>query len=201
MNKNEIKDSFINTWQCEANEILRLHEYIDFDIMEAITEKIALCDGKIVITGCGTSAAAAKKIVHSFTVIDIPSVFLIPSDAVHGSLGVVTEKDIVIFVSKGGNTEELTSFVQNVKNKGAFIITVSENEESLLAQNADLFLKVKIEREPDPFDMLASASTLAIISVFDAICIALMDRPGFDKDRFYLNHPKGAVGKRLSENK
>ena len=197
MDRNDIKNSFLNTWNSEAEEINRLHDYVDEDLLCDLVEKIAACKGKVVLTGCGTSAAVAKKIVHSLSVISIPAVFLVPSDAVHGSLGLINEDDIVIFISKGGNTKELCSFIDNVKAKKAFVVTVSENEGSQLAQKADMFIKVKIEREPDEFNMLATASSVAVIALFDALCIALMKYKGFSKDSFALNHPQGAVGERL----
>ncbi|MBR3251144.1 MAG: SIS domain-containing protein [Erysipelotrichaceae bacterium] len=194
----DIEEIISHTLDVEAKQIARLKETIDQDVLKKIIDMIIKCQGKVIITGCGTSAMAARKIVHSLSVIDIPSVFLNPSDAVHGSLGVVQEDDIVIFISKGGNTDELVSFIDNVRDKKAFVITVSENEGSILAKKCDLFLKVKIEREPDEYDMLATASTLCVIAVFDAVCIALMKYTGFSKEKFLLNHPKGAVGERLS---
>ena len=193
----DIRAIINKTWDIEAKQIESLKETIDQDVLEKIIDRIGKCQGRIIITGCGTSAMAARKIAHSLSVIDIPSVFLNPSDAVHGSLGVVQKDDIVIFISKGGNTDELTAFIDNVRNKKAFIITVSENEESILARKCDLFLKVKVEKEADEYDMLATASTLCVIAVFDAICIALMKYTGFSREKFLLNHPKGAVGERL----
>ena len=192
-----IREIINNTWSIEAKQIERLKKTIDQDVLKTIIEKIASCKGKVILTGCGTSAMAARKIVHSLSVIDIPSVFLNPSDAVHGSLGVVQKDDIVIFISKGGNTGELVSFIDNAKAKKAYVITVSENEDSILARKCDLFLKVKIEREPDEYNMLATASTLCVIALFDAICIALMKYTKFNREKFLLNHPKGAVGERL----
>ncbi|MBQ1567959.1 MAG: SIS domain-containing protein [Erysipelotrichaceae bacterium] len=194
----DIRKIINHTLDAEAKQIERIKETIDQDVLEKIIDRIIKCPGKVIITGCGTSAMAARKIVHSLSVIDIPSVFLNPSDAVHGSLGVVQKDDIVIFISKGGNTDELVSFIDNIRDKKAFIITVSENEGSILAEKCDLFLKVKIEREPDEYDMLATASTLCVIAVFDAICIALMKYTDFSKEKFLLNHPKGAVGERLN---
>ena len=196
-----IREIINNTWSIEAKQIERLKKTIDQDVLKTIIEKIASCKGKVILTGCGTSAMAARKIVHSLSVIDIPSVFLNPSDAVHGSLGVVQKDDIVIFISKGGNTGELVSFIDNAKAKKAYVITVSENEDSLLAQQSDIFVKVKIEREPDEFNMLATASTMAVIAVFDAICVALMKYRGFTRESFALNHPGGAVGERLQGGK
>ena len=196
-----IRESIRHTWDLESKEIARLADTVDEEVMEAIIRKIAGCQGKIILTGCGTSAMAARKIMHSLRVIDIPALFLNPADAVHGGLGVVQKEDIVIFLSKGGNTAELLSFLDNVKQKQAFVIAVSENEDSKLVRGSDLYLKVKIEREPDRYDMLATASTLAVIAVFDAICIALMEEKSFSKESFALNHPGGAVGERLKDHK
>ena len=193
----KIRESVLHTWKIESEEIARLAETVDEEVLETIVEKISSCKGKIILTGCGTSAMAAQKIVHSLRVIDIPSLYLNPSDAVHGALGVVQRDDVVIFISKGGNTAELLSFLENVKRKEAYVIAVSENEDSVLARKSDLYLKVRIQREPDPFDMLATASTMAVIALFDAICIAIMEQKSFSKDSFALNHPGGAGGERL----
>ena len=197
----KIRESVLHTWKVESEEIARLMETVDEETLEKIIDRILSSQGKIVLTGCGTSAMAAQKIVHSLRVIDIPALYLNPSDAVHGALGAVQKDDTVIFLSKGGNTAELLSFLDNVKQKGAYIIAVSENEDSRLAKEADLFLKVKIQREPDPYDMLATASTMAVIAVFDAICIAVMEQKSFSKEGFALNHHGGAVGERLKDQK
>ena len=197
----KIRESVLHTWKVESEEIARLVDTVDEETLEKIVDRILSSQGKIVLTGCGTSAMAAQKIVHSLRVIDIPALYLNPSDAVHGALGAVQKDDTLIFISKGGNTAELLSFLDNVKQKGAYIISVSENEDSRLAKEADLFLKVKIQREPDPYDMLATASTIAVIAVFDAICIAVMEQKPFSKEGFALNHPGGAVGERLKDQK
>lgn len=197
MENKELYDCLKNTWSVEAHEISRLSDYIEFETVADVVKTISECSGKVIVTACGTSAAAAKKIVHSLSVINVSSVFLVPSDAVHGSLGIVKENDVVIFISKGGNTAELTSYVRNVKLKKAKLIAVTENVDSLIAQNADIILNVKIEKEPDEFNMLATASTLAVLSVFDAICIAVIKYNHFTLDTFALNHPQGAVGERL----
>ncbi|WP_138314741.1 KpsF/GutQ family sugar-phosphate isomerase [Enterococcus faecium] len=197
MERKELIESIENTLSIEAHEIARLKEYVDKAVLVSIVETISNCKGKVVVTSCGTSAAAGKKIVHSLSVINIPSVFLVPSDAVHGSLGIVKEEDVVIFISKGGNTSEITCYLENVKQKSAKMIAVTENVNSLIAQYADILLNIKVEREPDEFNMLATASTLSVIAAFDAICIAIMEYNNFTLETFALNHPQGAVGDRL----
>ena len=143
---------------------------------------------------------AAKKIVHTFQVINQKAFYVNPSDAVHGGLGVVDKNDIFIVISKGGNTNELVSFVGNVKSKGAYLVYVGENESSSICKVADLFLKFKIEKEPYAYNMLATASTLAVISLFDAIAIYLEKNTSFSQEVFLVNHPSGEVGDRLNKN-
>lgn len=197
MNKQEIKDSMLNTLSIEADTIAKLSETVDMDVLTTLVEKIGEKQGKVIVSGCGTSGAAAKKIVHSLSCVSVPAVYLNPADAVHGSMGIITDNDIVIVISKGGNTIELTSLLDSFKAQKAYIVGVGENPDSTIGKYADLFLKISVDKEPDTFNMLATASTLAVMSTFDAVCIALMTYTGFTKEQFGINHPGGAVGDRL----
>lgn len=181
----------------EAEAVSRLAQELDREAVPAAAKALMDCKGKVILSGCGTSAMAAKKIAHSLNCIEIPALFLSPSDAVHGGLGVLQKEDILILISKGGGTQELVDLIPACKTKGAMLIGVSENPESKIARSADLYLKVKVEREPCRFNMLATASTLAVIATFDAICIALMQMTGYTREQFAVIHPGGAVGERL----
>ncbi len=184
-------------WRAEAGAVQALIEVIDPDAFARCVEWLAQCRGRILTTGCGTSAAAARKIAHSLCCIERPAAFLSPGDAVHGGLGLVQPEDVVIALSKGGNTREIVNLLPAIKTKRARLIGVTENPDSVLGRAADLLLRVKVEREPDEFNMLATASTLAVIAVFDAVCIALMRLTGYTREQFALIHPGGAVGERL----
>ncbi|MBD5552136.1 MAG: SIS domain-containing protein [Lachnospiraceae bacterium] len=181
----------------EADSVKKQQEEIDEEVILKVAETIQNCKGKIILSACGTSAMAAKKIAHSLNCIERPALFLTPSDAVHGGLGVVQSEDVVILISKGGNTEELVRLLPACKIKKATVIGVSENPDSKLAVNTDIYLKIKVEREPCRFNMLATASTMAVIAVFDAVCIALMQMTGYSREQFAVIHPGGAVGERL----
>ncbi|MBD3240675.1 MAG: SIS domain-containing protein [Chitinivibrionales bacterium] len=185
------------TWQAEAQSIARLAEWIDMAQLRKAVDALAQCRGRIITTGAGTSGAAAAKIAHSLCCIERPALFLSPADAVHGALGVVQPGDIAIAISKGGNTVEIANMLDAFAAKKATLIGVTENPDSLLAQRSDILLRVTVEREPDPFNMLATASTMAVVAVFDAICIALMQITGFTREQFGIIHPGGAVGRRL----
>ena len=186
--------------KAEAEELLKLSERFDKEAVLRVADTLQNCRGKVVLAGCGTSGQAAKKIAHTLCCIEIPAVYMCPADAVHGELGLLQEGDVLILISKGGNTEELITLIPACKAKKALLIGVSENPESAIARNADIYLEVKTDREPDPFNMLATASTLSVISLFDGICIALAQRKGFSREQFAVIHPHGAVGARLLNN-
>lgn len=166
----------------EADAIGKLTEVLDEKAVLETAKALQNCKGKVILSGCGTSAMAAKKIAHSLCCFEIPALFLSPADAVHGGLGVLQEDDILILISKGGNTQELVNLIPACRTKKAKLIGVSENPDSKIAQAADIYMKVKAEREPCRFNMLATSSTLAVISTFDAICIALMQMTGYTRE-------------------
>lgn len=181
----------------ESASIAALRDSLDYDKVLETAKALKDCRGKVILAACGTSAMAAKKIAHSLNCIEIPALFMTPSDAVHGGLGVLQKEDILILISKGGSTGELTRLIPACREKGALLIGVSENSASVIAENSDIYLKIKVEKEPCRFNMLATASTLAVISCFDAICIALMQMTGYTREQFAVIHPAGAVGERL----
>ena len=185
----------------EARSIKALSDELDYEKVIETAKALAGCQGKVILSACGTSAMAAKKIAHSLSCIEIPALFLSPADAVHGGLGVLQEDDVFILISKGGSTAELTRLIPACKSKGAKLIGVSENPDSVIAKEADIYLKVKVETEPCRFNMLATASTLAVIACFDSICIALMQMTGYTREQFAVIHPGGAVGERLLNNR
>ena len=199
MDREKLWDSMINTWTIEAKSVEALKEDMSKENVLQVVKLIGDCTGKILVTGCGTSAAAAKKVVHSLCCVERPACYLNPSDAVHGGLGLLQKDDILILISKGGNTTELVNLISACKKKNAKLISVTENTKSMISTNADVVLKVNVEKEPDPYNMLATASTMAVIAVFDAICIALMFYTNYTKEKFAVIHPGGAVGERLTK--
>jgi KpsF/GutQ family protein len=201
MTDDEIWTRACSVWDNAAKEISRLASSVDRSAMARCVEMLAACRGRIVTMGCGTSAAAARKVAHSLSCIERPAFFLSPSDAPHGALGAVQPGDVVLLFSKGGGTRELQDLVPSLKAKKVALVTATENEDSVLARQSDLVLKVKVEREADAFNMLATTSTMAVVAVFDAICIALMEHTGYTREKFAVIHPHGAVGDRLTGGK
>jgi D-arabinose 5-phosphate isomerase GutQ len=186
-----------SVWAAECAAIGRLEETIDREAFARCVRAIAECRGRVLTTGCGTSAAAARKIAHTLCCIERPAVFLAPGDALHGGLGLAQRADLAVLISKGGNTREVVNLITPLQAKGVVILGVTEDAESAVGRSADLLMRVKVEREPDAFNMLATASTMAVVAVFDAICVAVMAVTGYTRRQFAVIHPGGAVGERL----
>ena len=188
----------------EYENIRKLMETLDRDVMATVIERLlaAKPTGRKVITaGCGTSGILARRVAHSLCVVEIPSFFLSPSDAVHGGLGSVQKEDTVILFSKGGNTQEIISYLPACQKKGAFVIGVTQRDDSILATRSDLYFKIRIDQEADMFNMCASASCNAIAAVFDAIAFTAMQYNGYTKEDLALIHSGGRVGELLDEAK
>jgi len=201
MEKEELWKTVQEVCKIEISSIEKLAINVDKDAIFRVVEMIADCcknnNGRVITMGVGTSAAAARKIAHTFSCIEIPSFFLSPSDSVHGGLGAIQRNDIVIAISKGGNTQEIINVILSLKKKEVKLIGVTENESSILGKECNLLLKVKVEREADEFNMLATSSTIAVISLFDAIAVYLMKYTNYTKEQFAIIHPGGAVGEKL----
>ena len=186
----------------ERDSIGDLLETLDKGVMDRIVDLLlaARQNGKKVLTaGCGTSGIAAEKIAHTLTVVGVPAFFLSPGLSAHGGFGVVQEGDIVVLLTKGGNTQEIIDYIPACKERGATIIGVTQNEDSILGKNCDILFKVKVEREPCPWNLIATGSALAIMSAWDAISFTIMQEHGLTKEEFYLTHPGGGAGEKLRE--
>ena len=185
----------------EAAAIAYLADYVDGDQISAVVNLIANHKGRIFTSACGTSGVTAKKIAHTLSCIEVPASFLSPADAVHGALGRVKPGDIMIFVSKGGKSGELMPMLGACKAKGVTVITTTEKPEGELARESDYIVPMNINYEADPFNMLATSSTLSAMSIWDAIAITLIEVTEYTRDQFAIIHPGGAVGERLLNGK
>jgi KpsF/GutQ family protein len=198
---NSIWERACQVWSNGARELARLSSTLDQEAFQALVHALASTQGRVAVAGVGTSAAAARKIAHSLCCIERPAFFLSPGDAVHGGLGAVQCGDVAILISKGGGTGEVLALAPSLRKKQVFIVGVTEREDSPLARASDLLLRIRVEREADAFNMLATTSTMAVTAVFDAACIAVMEMTGFTREQFAVIHPSGAVGERLRSGK
>ncbi len=197
MKQNTLTDIAAHVWETGAGELSRLNNTVDYKALTACVNLLSKCKGRIVTSGAGTSGAAARKIAHTLSCIERPSFFLEPADAVHGGLGSVQTGDVAILISKGGGTREIVNIIPALKTKQVEIIGVTEKKDSPLGRNSDIILEITIEKEADEFNMLATTSTMTVLAVFDAVCIALMRETGFTREQFAVIHPGGEVGERL----
>ena len=186
----------------EAETLSKAADRIDYDVLSQITElfcSVKKNGKKVIVAGCGTAGQAGKRIAHTLSVVEIPAFFLSPADSIHGGMGAMQQGDILVLISKSGNTQEILNYLPAAKKKGLTVIGVTENEESKLGKAADIVLKIKIDREPDEWGIVSSASTLCFISAFDAIAFTAMEETGYTKEEFYLIHTGGGVGEILKK--
>ncbi|MEB5971796.1 SIS domain-containing protein [Pantoea dispersa] len=186
-------------WQTYSAEILALQQRLDAATWQQLLTLVTGCKGKIAVTGVGTSGIAARKIAHMLACVEQPAVYLSATDAAHGDLGFMRSDDLMILISRGGNSEELTRLLPTLQSKGVAIISVTENLDSAIARAATLVVKTHIQREIDPLNMLATTSIVLVLAVFDALCGNIMRRNGFDQQRLLNVHPGGNVGKILRD--
>jgi D-arabinose 5-phosphate isomerase GutQ len=184
----------------EAKAIENLTKKLDYRALDKIVERLLKAkrsNARVFVAGCGTSGAAAKRIAHTLSCIEIPGIFLSPADAPHGAMGMIQPGDVVVLISKGGGTPEILNYVPCCKDKGATIVGVTHNPDSALASECDLPLILDTGEEPCPWKMMPCASTLGVIAAFDAIILATMRLNGFTKEQFLRIHPGGATGDAL----
>jgi len=184
-------------WKAEADAVAALGGAVDKEALLAVTELIFNCKGKIIFSGCGTSGVAARKAVHTLNCVGASSTFISPSDALHGGLGILRSGDVLVLLSKGGQSSEINAFIEPCKKSGATLVAVTEHRNSDLGAAADHLLILVTEQETKPWP-LATTSILKVIAVFDAIAQAIALHKNQDQREFYHIHPGGAVGKALS---
>ena len=180
----------------EAEAIRGLASLIDESFEKAI-DRLASCKGRIVISGIGKSAIIAQKIVATLNSTGSPSIFLHAADAIHGDLGIVQQDDMVIIISKSGESSEIKILVPLIKNFGNCLVALTGNTNSYLARKADFILNTTVEQEACPNNLAPTTSTTAQLVMGDAIAVCLMEKRGFNMQDFAKLHPGGALGKKL----
>lgn len=180
----------------EANAIFKIADYMDESFAEAVT-RISQSKGRVVITGIGKSAAIGTKIVASLNSTGTPAIFMHAADAIHGDLGIVQEDDVVICISKSGNTPEIKVLIPLIKRNNNLLIAIVSDTESFLAKSADIVLRSTVDSEASPHNLAPSSSTTAQLVVGDALMVALLEMKGFTPNDFAKFHPGGSLGKKL----
>ncbi|MFH1856224.1 MAG: KpsF/GutQ family sugar-phosphate isomerase [Candidatus Omnitrophota bacterium] len=180
----------------EIRAIKVLKERINKDFLKAV-DLIAACGGKVIVTGIGKPGMIARKISATLSSIGVPSIFLHPAEAIHGDLGMVSKKDVIIALSNSGETEEIIRPIATIKKIGAVIICICGNKKSTLAKESDYFIDVTVEMEACPLGLAPTASTTAMLVMGDALAMSVLDKKGIKKEDFAFYHPGGSLGKKL----
>ena len=184
------------TFAIEAECLREGAAAVDMDEFEKAVKLLAEAP-KIGASGCGHSGIACRDFAHLMCCIERPARFISPAEAVHGATGFLEEGDAMLFLSRGGKTGELLPILDICKKKKVHVITVTENPQSPLAQNADAVLKMHITRETDRYNSQGTTSTTAAMVIFHALQAALIEETGFRNESFALIHPGGAMGEKL----
>ena len=193
---NSIIDSAIKTLQLEATSVLGLTEFID-DSFSATVNLVHAMKGRLIISGIGKSAIIAQKIVATLNSTGTPAVFMHAADAIHGDLGLVLKDDVVLIISKSGNSPEIKVLSSLVKSRGNILIGMAGNMTSDLATKSDHVLNTTVSAEACPNNLAPTSSTTAQMAMGDALAVCLMDLKGFGSEDFAKHHPGGALGKKL----
>ena len=191
-----IKQVALKTIKLEAEAVSGLSTFINEDFEKAV-EAIAASKGRTVVSGIGKSAIIAQKIVATFNSTGTPSIFMHAADAIHGDLGVVQQDDVVIIISKSGESPEIKVLVPLIKNFGNLLIGIVGSLDSYLAQKSDLVINTTVEQEACPNNLAPTTSTTAQLVMGDALAICLMELNSFQSADFAKFHPGGMLGKKL----
>ncbi|MBK6915186.1 MAG: KpsF/GutQ family sugar-phosphate isomerase [Ignavibacteriales bacterium] len=197
MTSEEIIEKGKKVIRIESEAVTNLSNSINGDFVKAI-EVILKCKGRVVLTGMGKSGLIARKIVATLNSTGTASIFLHPTDALHGDLGMVRMEDVVILISKSGMTDELAKLLPMLKRIGVKLITMTGDPDSPLAQESDVVLNVRVNEEACPHHLAPTSSTTATLVMGDALSVVLLQLRNFTPEDFAFLHPGGSLGKRLS---
>ena len=181
----------------EAEAVAKLIDSVNDEFVRAV-DVVYNSGGRVVLTGMGKSGLIARKIVATLNSTGTAAIYMHPTDALHGDLGMVRSEDVVIIISKSGATEELTKLLLMFRRLGVKLIAMTGNVDSQLVRESDIFLNINVKEEACPHDLTPTSSTTAALVMGDALAVALLEKRGFTAEDFALLHPGGSLGKRLS---
>lgn len=182
----------------ESDAIAQTATRLDETQIERVVKLLAECQGKVVILGVGKSGIIGQKIAATMTSAGTAALYLHPSDALHGGLGIVQQDDVVIVLSNSGETDEILGMLPYLKNRGVPIVAIVGNLNSTLARRADAVLDASVDKEACPLNLAPTTSTTVALAIGDALAMTVMKVKGLTPDEFAVNHPAGRLGKRLT---
>lgn len=195
--KNEILDYASQVLKEEADAVNGIRQYLNEDFVESV-ETILHSKGRLIVTGIGKSAIIGQKIVATLNSTGTPAVFMHAADAIHGDLGIIQPDDVVLCLSKSGNTPEIAQLIPFLKKNGNVLIAMVGNRDSFLAREAKFILNCTVAREASPNNLAPTCSSTAQLALGDALASTLIKLRGFTPEDFAKLHPGGILGKRLT---
>ena len=187
-----------NLLRIESDAIAQTATRLDAAAIERVVDLFAQCEGKVVILGVGKSGIIGQKIAATMTSAGTAALYLHPSDALHGGLGIVQTNDVVVVLSNSGETDEIVAMLPYLKNRGVAIVAIVGNVNSTLARRADVVLDASVDKEACPLNLAPTTSTTVSLAIGDALAMTVMKVKGLTPDDFAVNHPAGQLGKRLT---
>jgi len=196
MNNKKILEVARHVIEIEEEALQNLVDSLDRNFLEAV-KLIEKCKGRVIVTGVGKSGIVGKKIAATLTGFGTPAIFLHPSESLHGDLGIIQKDDVLIAISKSGESDEFHILIPLVKRWGIPVIAMTSNPDSELARESDIVLLVRIKREACPYDVAPTASTTAMMALGDALAIAVAEMKNLKLEDLAALHPGGAIGKKF----
>jgi arabinose-5-phosphate isomerase len=196
--KRGLSGKVVELLRLEASSIEAAADRADSASVETALGLIANCEGKVIVTGVGKSGVIAQKIAQTLTSTGTVGIFVHPSDALHGSLGVVKEGDIIIALSNSGETDEILAIMPALKRRKVSVIAIVGNIDSTLARQSDVVLDASVDKEACPLNLAPTTSTTVALAIGDALAMTVMESRGLTAEDFAANHPAGRLGKRLT---
>lgn len=197
MTDDEIQSTARDVIQREADNLTRLAHQIDSSFV-TVMQALLRCEGHVLVAGSGTSHATALRMAHLLSCCGTPALFIHPGDAQHGTSGAVTSKDVLILISRGGETDEVNRLGAIAKRRGATVIAFTEKPDSTVGQLSDLTLKVHSDPNADIERTITTGGSLCMSAMGDALCAVLMKLRGYSMNQFGETHPGGAVGRNFN---
>ncbi len=169
------------------------------DSLEDVLDLLFDCKGHVLVTGAGTSRAVAQRFAHLLSCCGTPALFISADDSLHGGAGAVRPEDVIYIISKGGQSAEINQFAQIARQRGARIVAHTEKPNSPLGKLSDAVFRIVAQPEVDPYGMIATGSSLVNSAACDVLCVLLLERRGYTKEKFGMTHPGGAVGRKIAD--
>ena len=197
MKKNIFQKEAKKAFLIELNELKAFYASKDFNVGD-LCQEILNCKGKVFLTGVGKSGHIANKISATFSSTGTSSFFIHPAEALHGDMGMIEKNDCIIVLSKSGESKEIIDLIPAIKAKKIPLFSITENENSSIAKESKVHVKVKVSKEACPNDLAPTASTTVMLALGDSIAVSLLKAKGFSSKDFARSHPGGKLGKKLT---